>query len=131
MTFIINQAIFILINVLMAASDADKIKRDKLPDHFLNAASYGLAVIVISFIFGMNIVEFLIFAVACACNRQLFFDIPLNLMRKLKWDYVSPEPLSKVDQIEKKLFGNNGRIPNYIYGSVFIITTLINLIFDL
>lgn len=131
MTFLINQVIFILINVLMAFNDSEKIKRSIKPDHFLNGWAYLLAVIIFIMIFAMQWYDIVLFTPACFCNRQLFFDIPLNLMRKLKWDYVSPDPASKVDQIEKKLFGKNGRIPNYIYGSVLIITILINLIFDL
>lgn len=129
MTFIINQAMFILINILMAASDADKIKKGKLPDHLLNGAAYILSIVTFSFIFEMDIGEVILFTMCCLFNRQLFFDIPLNLMRKLKWDYVSPDPDSRIDRLEKRLFGNNGKAPNYIYASGFIMTILINLIF--
>jgi len=125
MTFLINQAIFILINVLNAANDAAKIRKDKDVDHFLNGVAYVLSIIVFILIFEMDFVYSLLFMVGCFCNRQLTFDIPLNLMRKLKWDYVSPAPTSWVDKLEVKLFGQNGDTPNIIYCLTFIATLII------
>lgn len=128
MTFLINQAIFILINTLMAGKDAIKIRNEKTIDHFQNGMAYLLSISVFAIIFEMTFKEAIFFYVSCFCNRQLFFDIPLNLLRKLKWDYVSPDPASFVDKIEKRIFGNNGKTPTFIYLSIFITTLLINLI---
>jgi hypothetical protein len=128
MTFLINQTIFVLINTLNAGNDALKIKAHKPVDHFLNGLAYILSIIVFILIFKMEWYEVILFTISCFCNRQLFFDIPLNLLRKLKWDYVSEKPESWVDKIEKRMFGNNGRTPNYIYLTSFIVIILLNLL---
>lgn len=130
MTFLLNQIIFILLNLLNAGNDAIKIREDKKIDHFLNGLAYILAIATFALIFEMSVVEILLFSITCMCNRQLTFDIPLNLLRKLKWDYVSPAPESFIDKWEKKLFGNDGRKPNYIYFAVFVVTIFLNLLFE-
>lgn len=58
-----------------------------------------------------------------AC-RQITFDIPLNLRRGLKWDYVSPAqpPKAIMDRIEQAIFGRNGRLPVYIYAGAWILS---------
>jgi hypothetical protein len=59
--------------------------------------------------------------------RKIFFDIPLNLRRGLKWDYVSLDkpPKALNDRIEVKLWGYNGRIGVAVYSVVLIITTIL------
>lgn len=56
---------------------------------------------------------------------RLFFDWPLNLFRHLSLNYVSANPKSIIDQLEKKLFGNDGITPKIIY--IFIIIVLLTL----
>lgn len=126
MTFLINQAIFVLINTLMAGRDAIKIREHKTIDHFNNGLMYLLSIVVSGMIFRLNIGEFVVFTISCFCNRQLFFDIPLNLIRKLKWYYVPEKPESFVDKIEAKVFGKNGKVPVYVYAVAFLLSIIIN-----
>lgn len=46
---------------------------------------------------------------------RLFFDVSLNLFRRLPIDYVSPKPKSVIDKIEKRIFGNDGIMPKVTY----------------
>lgn len=131
MTQLINQLIFILINVLNAVKDGAKVKAKKDIDHFLNGVAYCLTICVFVMIFKMTWSEAIVFWLQSFVNRQLFFDLPLNFIRRLKWDYVSPDPESWVDKLEIKIFGKNGRLPVYIYASAFIVFIFINLNFDL
>lgn len=57
---------------------------------------------------------------AILCNTRVIFDISLNLFRGLGIDYVSPNPKSIVDRIEKKLFGSS-LIPKILYTLISII----------
>jgi len=64
---------------------------------------------------------------------RLFFDVALNLFRKLPVDYISPEVKSYtglmmdfrkgkvIDYVEYKLFGNNGYLPKIIYAMIIVI----------
>lgn len=127
MTYLVNQAIFILINTLNAGKDAISVRNGKKIDHFVNGLIYFVFIFNFILIFKMGLVEAAIFAIGCFCNRQLSFDIPLNLLRKLKWYYVSPDPESKIDKAEVFLFGHNGKLPVYLYACIFVVTILINL----
>jgi hypothetical protein len=55
---------------------------------------------------------------------RLFFDVSLNLFRRLPIDYVSPKPKSWVDIIEKKIFGNDGIFPKVIYFASLILLNI-------
>lgn len=53
------------------------------------------------------------------------FDLSLNLWRGLGPDYVSPNPKSIVDQLEKWLFRNKGLLPKIFYLIITIILLFI------
>ena len=46
---------------------------------------------------------------------RLFFDVPLNLFRKLPFDYVPERPKSLLDKAEIFIFFGNGWLPKIIY----------------
>lgn len=56
-----------------------------------------------------------IIGLAILFEGRLFFDIPLNLFRKLPIGYVPENPKSLVDKVERGVFGNNGFLPKIIY----------------
>jgi hypothetical protein len=58
------------------------------------------------------------FALSGLFQRQLTFDIPLNIRRGLAWNYVSLDkpPNAFMDKIEIRLFGYNGTAPVVVYG---------------
>jgi hypothetical protein len=55
------------------------------------------------------------------CNVRIIFDPALNLMRGKRINYVSPNPKSIVDKLEKKLFGLDFYTPRLIYILISII----------
>lgn len=55
---------------------------------------------------------------------RLFFDSSLSLFRGKKLGYVSPNPISIIDRVEKRIFGNNGLLPKITY---LIIIILLNI----
>jgi hypothetical protein len=56
---------------------------------------------------------------------RLFFDTPLNLFRKKGIGYVSENPKSIVDNVEKYVFRNDGITPKVIYAYLIFILILI------
>jgi hypothetical protein len=63
-------------------------------------------------------------ALIMLCIARLFFDVALNLFRKLPFDYVSPEPKSIVDKVEIFVFDGNGRIPKVAYALIILMLNL-------
>lgn len=66
----------------------------------------------------MDVREAIAFAFSALFQRQLTFDIPLNLRRGLAWNYVSLDkpPNALMDKIEVRVFGYNGTAPVVVYG---------------
>jgi hypothetical protein len=109
----------------MAAKDASKIKANKTIDHFLNGVAYILTITVFCMIFKMDWFESGLFTLSCFCNRQLFFDVPLNLMRKLKWNYIPVKPESFIDKIEGKI-GFSPGTAEIIYSQLWAFTIIMS-----
>jgi hypothetical protein len=57
---------------------------------------------------------------------RLFFDTPLNLFRKKGIGYVSENPKSIVDKIEKYVFRNDGITPKIIYAYLIMVILIIS-----
>ena len=114
-------------NVINAFADAVRILGNKPIAHWLNFGLYAL--IFLGSCSAMDLVWYkaLLLAVWAYCNRQIFFDILLNLRRGLKWDYVSLDkpPKALTDRIEVKLWGYNGRIGVAVYSTLLIIITIL------
>jgi hypothetical protein len=58
---------------------------------------------------------------------RIFFDWSLDLFRGLPLNYVSLNPKSILDRLEKRLFGINGLAPKVVYAVLVIILDLIYL----
>ena len=124
----IEQGILIVFNIGNVFIDAFKIKRalgrnvPKAVRHGINFTAYGIVVGIVIWAFGMNLLQGIVFAVSAFFNRQISFDIPLNLRRGLKWDYVTTDkpPKAIMDRIEVRIFGFNGRLPVLIYSALWI-----------
>lgn len=56
---------------------------------------------------------------------RLFFDASLNLWRGLPVDYIPLDPKSKVDKLEKWVFGSDGYTPKIIYTILIIVLNFI------
>lgn len=105
-----------VICLLMADADADTIRRNRKVNHFFNALIHVLIAVVTGF------AAHPLLGVAALVEARIVFDGALNVFR-FGWKglfYVSPSPSSKIDQLEKKLFRNNGWLPKAIYLVVFV-----------
>lgn len=119
---------FNLANVFI---DAYKIKKlNKTIRHGINLGAYLAIAGLIVWLFDLTPSRSVVFLLSAFFNRQITFDIPLNLRRGLKWDYVSLDkpPKAIMDRIEVRLFGYNGRLPVLIYSICWILSLTLNLL---
>jgi hypothetical protein len=106
-----------LLNVALAQWDAGLMADKKTINHNLNAVVYIILLVPV-FLISKNWV-----LIASLClDRLLFFNISLNLYRKLKWNYMPQFPNSKVDMISNFIFFRNGYLQYAVYGILFIYT---------
>jgi hypothetical protein len=119
-------AVFNLTNVQI---DAYRILRNKTIAHGINFGTYAVFCALLCWLARWDVWQIILFCVSAFCNRQFTFDIPLNIRRGLKWDYVSlaKPPKAFLDRIEIRLFGYNGRAPLFVYGSVWVICLIIKI----
>jgi hypothetical protein len=126
---ILATAILIGENIVNVFIDAYKIKQalgrsvPKAVRHGVNFAAYGAATGACIYFFHMRVWYAIEYAAAAFFCRQIFFDIPLNWRRGLKWDYVSTAkpPKSIMDRVEIRLFGYNGKAPVICYGILWVL----------
>ncbi len=121
---IILTTIFILINILLAKRDSNKILANKRIDHTYNALFYlGLCTLaLVPFYYNQPITGLWIFG-SLLLTRKVVFDIALNLFRGLKWSYISLTTTSKIDQFENKIFLHNGTV-KYIFYIILLIAVI-------
>lgn len=107
MTFLLNQLILAFFNFINSCIDAHRILKHKEIAHAINFIAYGIFTGIVVWIARYDIGEIVYFGITGFFNRQLSFDIPLNLRRKLPWHYQSMAnpPKALWDRIERKLFG--------------------------
>jgi len=117
--------VLILANVTNAFIDAYKITvLKKAIRHAINLTAYLVVTGLCVWLFNFPLWHAVLYVVSAFFCRQITFDIPLNLRRDLKWDYVSMAmpPQAIMDRIEVKIFGYNGKAPTVIYGVIWIIS---------
>lgn len=114
-------------NYVNALIDARRIRKGKRIYHGINFTAYALFCALLCWLAEWDAWQIILFGVSAFANRQLSFDIPLNLKRGLKWDYVTPAkpPKAILDRVEIRLFGYNGRAPVVVYVAVFVICFVI------
>lgn len=107
MNFVINQIVLAFWNLINSKIDAYRILKNKTIAHGINFGVYGLFVALVCWISEYDIKTIVLFAISAFLNRQLSFDIPLNLRRKLPWYYqsVANPPAAWWDRVERKVFG--------------------------
>lgn len=126
-TYLINQLALAGFNLINSRVDAYRILRNKTIAHGINFGAYAVFVGLLCWLGRYDIWEILIFCISSFCNRQWTFDIPLNLRRGLKFDYVTKAkpPAAWLDRQEIRLFGYNGRAPLVMYGAVWVVCLII------
>jgi hypothetical protein len=126
-TYLLNQLSIFGFNFWNSRIDAYRIVHNKHIAHGVNFGAYALFTALLCWLARWSFTQIIIFCVSAFCQRQFSFDIPLNLRRGLKWDYVSPAkpPKALLDRIEVKIFGYNGRAPFLVYGAIWIVCLII------
>lgn len=122
--FLTSQAILIAFNIVNSRLDAYRIIRHKPIAHGVNFTAYAVCTGLCVWIFGSAALTL----ASAFFNRQLFFDIPLNIRRDLPWDYQSKDnpPKAWWDRVERKLFGNlAGRWIAVIYAGSWLTCIII------
>jgi len=118
--------VLILENLTNCYIDAYKIKvLNKNIRHGINFTFYAAVTGLCIYFFHMPVAVSIVFACSAFFNRQITFDIPLNLRRGLKWNYVSLDkpPKAFMDRIEVRVFGYNGTAPTVYYGILWVLTS--------
>lgn len=125
--YLLAHLVLAAFNLVNSRIDAFRIMRNKTIAHAVNFGVYALFCVVLCWFAHWNVRVITLFLVSAFCNRQGTFDIPLNLRRGLKWDYVSTArpPAAILDRIEIRIFGYNGRAPVMFYAAIFILCTAI------
>lgn len=122
-TYLINQLMLAAFNLVNSRIDAYRIIKNKTIAHGINFGAYGIVVIAIAVIGKLHLPDIILLCISAFCNRQISFDIPLNLRRGLKWDYVSTAkpPKAFLDRIEIRVWGYNGRAPILFYSLIWAV----------
>lgn len=127
--YLAAHAALVLFNLVNVWIDAYRITRHKQIAHGINFGAYALFVAFLCWWCHWDVGVITLFCVAAFCNRNLSFDIPLNIRRRLPWDYVSTAkpPKALLDRIEIRLFGYNGRAPLFVYAVVWVACLIIKI----
>lgn len=107
--YILEQGALAIFNLINSRIDAYRILKHKEIAHAINLCAYAILVGVLIFILKMNLPNAIVFCFSAFFQRQLTFDIPLNLRRGLKWYYQSTAnpPKACWDRAERALFPHN------------------------
>lgn len=124
MTFYINQLSLAFFNLLNSHLDAYRILKNKSIAHGINISLYAAYICMLALLFDMRGWELFLFSCSAFFNRQLSFDITLNIRRGLPWDYQSTAepPKALMDRIENIIFaGSSGNQIAMIYLEAWIL----------
>lgn len=125
-TYQLALAVFNLTNVKI---DAYRILKHKTIAHGINFGAYAIFCALLCWLARWDAWQVILFCVSAFANRQFTFDIPLNIRRGLKWDYISlaKPPKAILDRIEIRIFGYNGRAPLVVYGAAWTACLIIKI----
>jgi hypothetical protein len=134
MTFALNELILAFWNIINSRIDAHRILKNKTIAHGINFSAYSIITGLLVWLFKMNLPHSIVFCLSSFFNRQITFDIPLNLRRGLPWDYqsIANPPKALMDRIERFIFrySYNGKEIAEFYSLMWAVTILFNYLFD-
>lgn len=127
--YLAAHAALVLFNLANVWIDAYRIMKHKQIAHGINFGAYALFVAFLCWVTHWDVGVITLFCVSAFCNRNLSFDIPLNIRRRLPWDYVTKAkpPKSILDRIEIRLFGYNGKAPVFVYSVVWVVCLIVKI----
>jgi|APGre2960657373_1045057.scaffolds.fasta_scaffold22651_4 hypothetical protein len=124
------QVIFIILNIILAKIDANKILAQKQINHTMNALVY-IVFLIIAFFIGdylqLNLLQKMSMILSLLLTRKVVFDISLSLFRGLSWNYTSKSTGSVIDKIENKIF-KSGTVKYFFYSSLLLILIILNIL---
>lgn len=95
--------------------NAWRIKNGKRIYHGLNGTIHLIVAGLVGWFWEWN------YGIAILFITRVFFDWSLNLFRGLPLGYVSINPKSIIDRIEKRIFGTDGITPKIVYLLMIVI----------
>jgi hypothetical protein len=128
MNFVLNQLSLAFFNLVNSRIDAYRILRHKTIAHGINFGAYAVFTTLVIWVADYNLKRAIWFGASAFINRQLSFDIPLNLRRGLPWYYQSSAnpPKAIWDRIERWFFGIDYDGKKIVmWYSIFYVFTLI------
>ena len=127
---IIGQLFLASFNLSNVVYDAYRIMQNKTIAHAINFIAYLIVSIAICLLLRIKFHIYflwdtipiihgpgLVFLVSALFNRQLSFDIPLNIRRGLKWYYqtkATGPKASLLDRLERRIFGSSEEVGKII-----------------
>lgn len=128
MNFLLNQLALAFFNLVNSRIDAYRILRNKTIAHGINFGAYAVFTGLVIWIADYSLPNDVLFGISAFLNRQLSFDIPLNLRRGLDWFYQSTAnpPKAWWDKVERRLFGidYDGKKIVFWYSALFLFTLI-------
>lgn len=128
MSFLLNQLALAFFNLVNSRIDACRILKHKTIAHGINLTAYAIFTGLVIWISKQNLVAAILFSCSAFFNRQLSFDVPLNLRRKLPYYYQSTAnpPKAWWDKIENKIFGiADGKKILLFYAAMWVLTIIV------
>lgn len=137
---ILGQLFLASFNLSNVVYDAYRIMQNKKIAHAVNFIAYLAVSIIICLILRIEFKIYflwkipiihgagLVFLISSFFNRQLTFDIPLNIRRGLKWYYQTKATGSKaslLDRLERRIFGSGeevGKVISAFYLGAYVAT---------
>lgn len=112
--------LFVGTNIILAYHDAERIKVHLRIYHGLNALLYALLLLPVY----IHLKDWF-FIIGLLCLRKVVFDTSLNVMRGLRFDYISSSTGSLIDKLSYRFQAKYGYVPYY---GTFIIITILSII---
>jgi hypothetical protein len=128
---LLNQVALAGFNLINSRIDAYRILKHKTIAHGINFGAYAVFCALLCWLARWDACQIVLFGVSAFCWRQITFDVPLNLRRRLPWWYMSTAnpPKAFLDKIEQKIVGYNGRAITIIYGILWVACLLVKILF--
>jgi hypothetical protein len=104
---------YLLFCVVLAEDNSTRIEQGKKIHHWLNGLIHIFFASLMAWVHWT-------YGVALLFLVRVVFDVSLNLFRGLPIDYVPAKPLSVIDRLESKIWGNNGYTPKIVYITIAI-----------
>lgn len=115
---VIFVVLYSFLNILLANHDALKISRHQKIEHGTNALVYLALILPVGYL-----TNSWVFLIGLLALRRIVFDTALNLIRGLKFNYISKTTTSIIDRLSYNIQDKFGYIPYYgVFAIILIIS---------